>query len=198
MSDVIETSPVENELHCSECNNPIGAGQAYEKTDDGVFCPTCYGILKQQVQQAVATQSEDINYPKALIFGVAGAALGVLVWWGFTVGTNIAFGLVAIVIGLAVGKGVVIGAGQKRAIGLQALSVGISTLAFFYASYLVNRSFLMQAYAEENQVFSLPLLPNPELAYHTISLGFQVMDLVFLAIVLWEAWKIPAPLQVEE
>jgi len=49
--------------------------------------------LKREVRRSVASISEDINYPMALLGAVLGGALGVLAWWGFTVLTKIGFGL---------------------------------------------------------------------------------------------------------
>ena len=118
------------------------------------------------------------------------------IWWGFTVVTNIAFGLVAVVIGFAVGKGVTNLAGGKRSVGLQALSTGIAAVSFVYATYLVNRTFLQRAIAEEGQAIVLPLLPEFELLVRVVSAGFEAFDVVFLGIVLWQAWKMPAPLRL--
>ncbi len=147
---------------------------------------------------AIQAQGEDIPYPMAVIGAVVGGALGAAVWWGFTVVTQIAFGLVAVVIGFAVGKGILLMTGNKRAQSLQILSVVVSGLSFFYASYLVNRTLILRAWAEDGEVMILPLLPSPELLIRVVGLGFGVMDLVFLAIVLYQAWKIPAPLQLAD
>jgi hypothetical protein len=115
------------------------------------------------------------------------------VWWGFTVVTNIAFGLVAVVIGFAVGKAVVMFSGHKRHVNLQIMAVVISVLSFVCASYLVNRTFIHRALAEQGDDRVLPLLPDPALLFRVLQVGFGFMDLVFLAIVIWEAWRLPAP-----
>jgi hypothetical protein len=184
------------EVRCAECQTVLGEGQDRVTTEDGAFCRSCFRNLTAQLQQALAAQETDINYGGALAGGLAGAAAGVLAWWGFTVVTGIAFGLVAVVIGVAVGKGVVMLSGNKRHASLQALSVVISVIAFFYASYLVNRSLLLRAIAEEGQTGTLPLVPNPALLFEVVKITFGIMDLVFLAIVVYEAWKIPAPIRL--
>ena len=165
-------------------------------TEDAVFCRPCFDKLTAQVERAVAEQGRDINYPMALAGGLAGAAIGVLVWWGFTVLTSIAFGLVAIVIGITVGMGVSMLAGGKRHLNLQLMSVGIAAAAYFYASYLVNRTFIQRAYAEEGEQLLLPLLPDLGLLVEIVKLDFGIMDLVFLAIVVYEAWRRPGPLKL--
>lgn len=184
-------------LVCAECQLTIRPDEDREVTDAGTFCRSCFNLLASQVRQVVAAQGEDINYFLAALGGLAGGALGAGVWWGFTVSTDIAFGLVAIVIGIAVGKGVVIASGGKRAQSLQIISAIISTVSFFLASYWVNRSFINDSPEFVAQGVTLPLLPDPLLAYEIVALSFDFMDLVFLAIVLWEAWRIPSPMQLE-
>ena len=184
------------EVRCAECDTLLTAGMDREVTDDAAFCRPCYGNLTAQLQQVVARQGEDIDYSKALVGGLAGAVVGVVAWWGFTVVTGIAFGLVAIVIGITVGKGITLLVGGKRHQNLQFMSVAISALAFFYASYLVSRTFVHRAYAGQGEEIVLPLVPGPELFVDVIGLGFGVMDLVFLAFVVYQAWKIPAPFKL--
>jgi hypothetical protein len=196
MDSGADTTPPDQEtaeIRCAECGNRLVEGQDRQETDDAVFCRPCFERLTHELGQAIAAQGENINYPMALVGGLAGAAAGALIWWGFTVVTNIAFGLVAVVIGFAVGKGVTMLAGGKRHLNLQIISVVISIAGFAYASYLVNRTFLIRAFAEQAQEIALPLLPNPELFYDVLSAGFGLMDLVFLAIAVYQAWKIPAP-----
>lgn len=184
------------DLRCAECNTLISPGQDHETTGDGAFCRPCFDKLTSQLEQVLADQGRDINYAGALAGALAGAAIGILAWWGFTVLTKIAFGLVAVVIGVAVGKGVVMLSGGKRHRNLQILATLVSTGAFFYASYLVNRTFILKALAEEGRELVLPFLPDPLLFFEVVKLGFGAMDLVFLAIVVYEAWKIPAPLKL--
>lgn len=186
----------ESAVRCAECGTVLQEGQDREVTEGGVFCRPCFEGLTAQLRQVLDAQGQDVDYGKAVAGGLAGAALGVLAWWGFTVLTHIAFGLVAVVIGVAVGKGVVMGSGNRRHRNLQVLSAAISAAGFVYASYLVNRSFIHKAYAERGEPITLPLLPPPELFFRVVAAGFGVMDLVFLAIVLYEAWKIPAPVEI--
>ena len=42
----------------------------------------------------------------------------------------------------------------------------------------------------------MSLLPDADLFYQVVTVGAGFMDVVFLGIVIYEAWKIPAPLQV--
>jgi hypothetical protein len=189
-----QSEPRSGEVLCAECQTPVGTD--YEVTESGAFCRRCFDALTQQLQEAIAAQGANINYPLAAIGALLGGALGVAIWWGFTVATKIAFGLVAIVIGIGVGKGAILFSGKKRSLGLQMMSVVIAAASFFYASYLVNRTFLTRALAEEGQGVALPLITNIGLMYEVIALDFGLFDVVFLAIVLWEAWKLPAPFKL--
>lgn len=189
-------APPAGEVRCAQCDTRLVAGQDRETTDDGSFCRPCFNNLTAQVQQALAEQGREINYPMALVGGLAGGALGAVVWWGFTALTHVAFGLVAVVIGIAVGKGVVILSGHKRHLNLQLMSVVIALASFAYAGYLVNRTFIHEAFAEEGTEIALPLLPDPALFLQVLQAGFGLFDVIFLAIVVWEAWKLPAPVKL--
>ena len=190
------SSPDAVEIRCAECNVVLEEGRDREVTDDGVFCRACFDSLSAQLRQLVAEQGTDVNYGSAFAGALLGAVAGVLAWWGFTAVTSMAFGLVAVIIGVAVGKGVVMMSGGKRHLNLQILSVAVSGVAFVYASYLVNRTFIARALAEEGQEVTLPLVPDPGLLFEVVGIGFGVMDLVFFAIVVYEAWKIPAPVDL--
>ena len=182
---------------CAQCGTVIRDGIDHQKTDDAVFCRTCFDRLSTELHEAVAAQSTEINYGMALAGGVLGGILGALVWWGFTVLTEISFGLIAVVIGYAVGKGVVWLSGNKRHLHLQVMAIVISLLSFVYATFMVNRSFIQQAYESEGTPIVIPLLPSSEMFVEIVKAGFSPIDLLFLGFVVWEAWKIPAPLNIQ-
>jgi hypothetical protein len=192
MDETPETAAPE-EVRCSECQTLLNEGQDRITTEEGaVFCRPCFDGLTAQLQQTIEAQSTDINYSMAVVGGLAGGGVGIVAWWGFTVLTNISFGLVAVVIGFTVGKGIVMLTGGKRSVNLQFLSVVISTVSFVYANYLVTRSFILQA----EPGLTLPWIPDPALMFIVTQAGFSFMDIVFLAIVVYEAWKIPAPIRL--
>jgi len=63
------------------------------------------------------------------------------------------------------------------------------------ATYLVNMTFINRAIAEKGESFRIAFPPqNLELCFKVLSADFGIMDFVFLAIVVYEAWKIPRPL----
>lgn len=180
---------------CLQCSRELRADEPHIAVQDGVFCEGCAGKLQAELARIERSQSEGVNYPLSAVGGVLGGALGVLAWWGFTVMTKISFGLVAVVIGVAVGQGVLRLGGYRRALGLQVLSATIATVAFGVASFLVNRSFYNMAAVEQGFEI-LPLVPPLPLVIEVLKMGASPMDLLFLGIVLYEAWRIPAPLRL--
>jgi hypothetical protein len=186
------------ETRCAECGTRLAGDADRVVTDGGTFCRACFDALRAQLDRAERAQSEDVPVPAALAGGLAGAAVGAGIWWGFTVMTGISFGLVAIVIGYAVGKGVLLGSGGKRSVQLQGLSAGVAGVAYFYATYLVNRSFYHRALGEDAGGLQLPLVPGPALFVEVVRVGLNAFDLIFLAIVLWEAWRLPAPFRIRK
>jgi hypothetical protein len=181
---------------CARCERALGPGDRVE-AGGRTFCRSCYETLRMELQRGAAALSQDVNYPMAAIGAVLGGALGVLLWWGFTVLTKISFGLAAVAIGFLVGHGATRFAGHKRTAGLQALSVIVATLCFAVATYLVNMTFINAEMARRGEVFRVPFPPtSPDLAFRVVSLSFGIMDVVFLAIVVWEAWRIPRPVKL--
>jgi len=179
---------------CAQCSKTLSPEDRVA-SGDRLFCRSCYTMLRAELEQAVQEMSTDVNYVNATIGAVLGGAVGVLVWWGFTALTHIALGLVAIVIGFLVGFGAVRFAGGKRSGGLQVLSIGVAVLSFVSATYLVNMTFINKALSEQGDTFRIGFPPaNLDLLFRVVSADFGVMDLVFLAIVVYEAWKIPKPL----
>ncbi len=185
---------------CRQCDRVLAEGEDREVTAGGVFCAPCFAALKRHLESEIRRQGADINYVNAALGGVAGGALGAVVWWGFTIVTRVSFGLVAVVIGYLVGKGILMATGRKRAVGLQAMSLAIAAVAYGFASYLVNRSFILKAVAEDPAMqaagATLPLFAPPDLMFAVIRAGFEAFDLVFLAIVMYQAWKMPAPFKL--
>jgi hypothetical protein len=176
---------------CAQCGKTL-AGDDRVAAGDRSFCRACYETLYQELQRSLGALTTDINYPMAAIGAVLGGAAGIVLWWGLTVVTKIAFGLAAIAIGWLVGQGAVRFAGGKRSPGLQALAVAVSVVSFAVAQYLVNMTFINEELARRGMEQRVPF-PPVSLAgmVEVVSLGFGVMDAVFVAILIWQAWSIP-------
>ncbi len=183
---------------CARCEKTLTESDRVEASGR-LYCRACYETLRHQLQQAVGALSKDVNYPLAAIGAVLGGVVGTLIWWGFTVVTNIAFGLVAVAIGFLVGQGAMRFAGAKRTTGLQVLAILVAAISFFVATYLVNMTFINQELAKRGEVWRIPFPPsNLRIFYRVVAAGFGLMDVVFLAIVVWQAWAIPRPVRLPE
>lgn len=181
---------------CGRCQAALSEGDRVP-AGDRVFCRTCYDILKLQVRTGVAAMSQGINYPIAAIGAILGGIAGALAWWGLTVLTKIGFGLVAVVIGLLVGHGTLLFSRGKRSVGLQAMAVAVGALSFLVAVYLVNMTFINQALAQHGEAWRVGFPPASLNAfYQVIAANFGIMKLVFLGIIVYEAWFIPRPIKL--
>ena len=164
---------------------------------DRSFCRACYETLRRDLEDAVERMSSDVDYPRAVLGAVLGGLAGALLWWGFTVVTHISFGLVAVAIGYLVGTAVVRFSGGKRSTGLQAVAVTVSVASFVVATYLVNRTFVNRALETRGDAFRVGVLPqSPQVFASVVRSNFGIMDVVFLAIAIYQAWKITKPLRL--
>jgi hypothetical protein len=178
---------------CARCDKAVSERDQVP-AGDRIFCRSCYEVLTFELRRAVEEVSANVNYPRATLGAILGGVAGALVWWGFTVLTKIGFGLIAVGIGFLVGHGVVRFTGGKKSRGLQILAVVVGAASFLVAAYLVNMTFINEVLAQRGDAFRVPFPPtSPELAYRVLGVNFGIMKVVFLAIVMYEAWIIPRP-----
>ena len=188
MADATPSTTTPSATRCGRCQAALNESERVT-AGDRVFCRTCYDILKLQLRTGVAAMSQDINYPMA--------AVGALAWWGVTVLTKIGFGLVAVVIGVLVGHGTLRFAGGKRSVGLQILAVAVGALSFLGAVYLVNMTFINDALAQRGDALRVSFPPTGLMMFYAvIAANFGIMKLVFLGIIVYEAWFIPRPIKL--
>ena len=196
MADAKPSAPTPTATKCARCEKTLTEGDRVA-AQDRLFCRSCYEVLKFELKRTVASLSENINYPMAVLGAVLGGAVGTLAWWGFTVLTKIGFGLMAVAIGFLVGHGAARFAGGKRSVGLQVLAVAVGTVSFLVAAYLVNMTFINEALAQRGDSLRVPFPPvSLNMFYKVLALNFGVMKFVFLAIVVYEAWIIPRPVKL--
>jgi len=195
MADSNTSATAPATVRCARCQSALGESERLP-AGDRVFCRTCFDIVKLQARTGAAARSDSINYPVAAVGAILGGAVGALAWWGVTVLTHIGFGLVAVVIGLLVGHGTLRFAGGKRSVGLQVLAVVVGVLSFLVAVFLVNMTFLNAALAQRGDTFRVTFPPpSLEAFYRVVAANFGIMKLVFLAIIVYEAWVIPRPIK---
>ncbi len=179
---------------CQECEQALSTEDDKEITEGGVFCRPCFTRLAEEVKSILEEQSANINLPFAFIGAIFGGAVGILAWWGVTVVTNWNIGIVAVVIGIAVAKGILFTTGGKRSIQLQVMAVGVSLISFLYANYLVLRTFVIRENNELEEI--LTVIPNVDIFIEASRNSLDGMSLLFLGIVVWVAWQNLKPIQI--
>ena len=172
--------------HCLECERILRATEDCEVTHKGLFCRACFSRLTVQLNTLTGLHAQKINYPAALAGALGGAAGGIAVWWGFAVLTHIQFGLVAVVIGIAVARGMLLATGGRRSRPLRFMGLAVSAVAYLYAHYLVTRTFLIEAYPQFAE--TLALWPHPAVFMEVTVDSLNSFALLFLALVLWQTW----------
>src|SRR5688572_31930952 len=131
---------------CSGCQRSIP--DVYFEAAGRVFCESC----RDAFMASLSGGSGISRLAKALVFGLAAAAVSAVVWYGIVKLTGYELGIIAIAVGFAVGGAVRFGAEQRGGWAYQSIAVLLTYLAIG-ASYvpLVYESFLAQASAEAGQ-----------------------------------------------
>ena len=196
MADDEGTAALESVETCAECGKLLSPGDRVA-AGDKVFCSSCHTMLREQVSTAVRAMSEDIPYLNAAFGAMLCGLGGALVWWGVTVVSGWSLGIVAVGVGWAAGWGTLRFSGGKRSQSLQMLSAGVAAGCWVLATYLVNMTLINRSLAKANETFRVPFPPvSLEMFTDVMGAGFGIMDVVFLAIMVWEAWKFPRPLVI--
>jgi hypothetical protein len=75
--------------------------------------------------------------------------------------------------------------------------VSIGALSFLAAVFLVNMTFINEALAQRGEALRVTF-PPPSLTvfYQVIAANFGIVKLVFLGIIVYEAWFIPRPIKL--
>ena len=148
--------------------------------------------LVRQAEQSGPSRWLDIAAGAGL--GLAAAAAGAIGWFLMVLVTDTQYGVVAVAVGLLVGKAVVIGSGAAYSRRLQLVSVGITLAGLIASEYLIGRHFLAAVVAEDGGG-SVPVLldPGDAIALVRDSIAADWWTLGFWALALWPAWRIPAP-----
>jgi len=139
-------------LQCTSCERTIGT--TYYEARGKILCPPCKG----QLSAAIEAKG---NTLKGLVYGGGGAALGALIYFGVAALTGYEIGLIAILVGWLVGRGVAVGSGgvggrryQVMAVALTYLSVSVS-----YAGLVVREVASNPATLDSLTTADTPALP---------------------------------------
>lgn len=135
----------EPEFRCTSCSTQLT--DTYYRVNGNPVCPTCNSVS----QIAIEPESSGMGrFLRALLYGTGAAAAGTLLYYGiFWVSGGWEFGLVAIIVGIMVGKAVFVGSGSRGGWKYQALAMFL-TYASIVTSYVP--SIIEELQKPENQV----------------------------------------------
>jgi hypothetical protein len=131
---------------CDQCGTSIIEGSEFilggKKEDpERVLCQTC----AVAAEDAIDAETRDVNVLGAVVFGVGAAVISALVWYAVVAITNYELGIVAVAVGWLVTRAVMLGAGRKRGLIIQVISVIVIIFAMALGEYLIIRHFLIKA-----------------------------------------------------
>jgi hypothetical protein len=145
--------------------------------------------LVHEAEQSGPTRWLDVAGGAGL--GLAAAAAGALGWFLVVLLTDAPDAVVvAGLVGILVGRAVLWGSGAARSRRLQLISVGVTLLGLIAAEYLIDRHFLAE---DGGGPVPVLLAPGEAIALVRDGLTADPWTLVFWALALWPAWRIPAP-----
>jgi hypothetical protein len=167
---------------CRSCRTRIEGD--YFTVNQQPLCPWC----RERLVRGVALAGG--SFSRALGFGVLAAAAGAAVYYAVAALTGYELGIIAIVVGVAVGKAVRRGAGPRAHWSYRALGLGL-TWASISATYLPAILQGMRASAADARAVLTAFLFA---LFVPILLGAkgEIMSAIILAIGLWEGWRFSA------
>ena len=114
---------------CTVCKQPITG--VYHQANGQVVCSGCRARVEAQMAQSG-------SYARALALGAGGGIAGAAVWYGVAALTGYEIGIIAILMGWLVGRGVNMGSGGRGGRGYQVLALGLTYLSICaaYAPFL--------------------------------------------------------------
>jgi hypothetical protein len=157
----------------------------YFRINDKCVCPRCKERLQHNSLQGAPGAAV-----RASLFGAAGGVLGSLLYYGVAALTHMELGIIAIVVGILVGKGVRRGAGLHRHWLYPTLGIGITYLAIV-STYVPE---VMRALAERASGTSPPASAAQALMFACALPFLMLFELeiwgpIILAIGLWEGFR---------
>lgn len=120
---------------CAACGKPVG--DQYWSVGSAVICAACRTRIALEEGEAARLDARGRRFAQALLFGIGGMIAGAAVWYGVAKFLDLEIGLIAILLGWLVGKGVMKGSGERggrryqvMAVLLTYLGIGLGYLPF--------------------------------------------------------------------
>lgn len=142
---------------------------------------------------------EQLNIPPlggALLIGSIAAVISTFIWYAIVILSGWHIGLIAVIAGIIVGKGVSIGSRREFGMQFPLLSVFLSLCSMIVSEYLIGRHYLEQLFINDGYTSITYFLPL-DVVFKIIknSVLYDPITLFFWALALYQAYKIPLQLQ---
>lgn len=173
---------------CLQCQQPVG--DVYYEAVGKTVCEPC----KSRIEWHLAEGAGFVGLLKALAFGTAGGLLGAIAWYAVRALSGFEVGLIAIVVGWLVGRGVNLGTRGRGGVGFQFLAALMiySSIALQYVPDVwkaLNQSQqLTGAAAVVGFVIAVPLA----FAAPFLGLPQNVIGLLIIGFGVYQAWRMNA------
>jgi hypothetical protein len=111
---------------CSSCKNAIP--DQYWSVGPAILCQSCRDAVERGQSVSPEVTARTGRFTRALLFGIGGMLAGATVWYAVAKLANIEAGLIAILLGYLVGKGVFAGSGKRGGRRYQVLAAVLTYL----------------------------------------------------------------------
>ncbi len=167
-------------MTCLACSAAISSGQYYTFNHQPA-CSSCASNLRERLRT-------EGSFGRAASFGLLAAVGGAALYYGISALTGYEFGLIAIVVGIAVGKAVRHGAAQRAQWTYRGLAL-LLTWTSIVATYVPDIVSVVEGDGVGRWVLAGALaMVGP---FFLLAEG-EFMSVIILAIGLWEAWRYAA------
>lgn len=163
---------------CSACQRAIP--DSYFEAAGRIFCAPC----RDAALAAPSGGAGVSRLLKAVLLGTGAAAVSAAAWYGIVKLTGYELGIVAVVVGLAVGGAVRIGAERRGGWAYQTIAVVLTYLAIA-ASYVP----MVLAPSDEAPPLAAAILVSLAIPVLQVTEG-GIIGLLIVGFALYEAWKI--------
>jgi hypothetical protein len=167
---------------CSNCKRPLAG--VYYQANTFTVCASC----KELIEAEWNAGTTGARLGRAFIWGVAAAALGAGIYFGFTAITGFELSLIAIAVGYIVGRAIRAGSGNRGGPAYQWLAVFLTytSIVFSYGLLAVKQSDDVTLAWVLNHFLFLYTVPFQDVSQN-------IIGLVIIGIGLYEAWVLNKP-----
>lgn len=188
MSELINFDRAEyvevSSLNCKLCRQPLE--NKYYDLGGATICAAC----RDKIEQGRSADAGSLRFLRAVGFGLAAAAVGAVIYALIVKLTGFEFGLMAVVLGYAVGKSVSVGSYHRGGRGYQALAMALTYIAIC-VEYVPQ---VLSSVGKTHSVFLIAVAFVISLAAPFLILvehgGSGILGLFIIGIGLYEAWKL--------